>query len=105
VVELCLKKKARVGLSGKGDFGQACLDSPWSGVGRADDRCLVILRDQPIPTVHYKKGDFERSIAHLNIKPLHPGATGVNHSASGMILVAAMKPRHAAALALVGFWG
>ena len=41
----------------------------------ADDRCLVIL----IPTVRYKKGDFERSIAHRDYL-----------SASGRIVVSAI---------------
>jgi excisionase family DNA binding protein len=57
------------------------------GVGRADDRYLVILRNQRC----YKKGDFERSIAHRDhiSSPWRDGR--LTTSASGMILVAAMK--------------
>jgi hypothetical protein len=67
------------------------LSAPWRGVGRTDDRCLVILRGQRC----YKKGDFERSVAHRDQITL-PGARRARTTpGGGMILVAAMKLRHA----------
>ena len=74
--------------------------SPWSGAGRsAAWLCLVILRDQTIPTERYKKGDFERPIAHRDYITSPGRDRRSTTSATAMILVAAMKVRHADILA------